>query len=313
MENEILENGTAPEVEVQPTVEVQETVAVETQETVVVEPQQTVTVEPTAKTTKFDAKDNVITTNLKKVADKGKELVSDPKALWTKIKAVPKKIWIIAGGALVALIAAIVAFTLLSNTYKTPVSLLEDMANTKKASKFMDNRIAMLNGFCEDECDDILDILKKSDDYEDILLEHEEYVEECEELYGKNYKIKYKIVDKEDLEREQRKSVQAMIRYRGENMLEELEDMDSDDYEDLADEMGITKSQAKKLVKSAKEIAKIMKKAKVEEAYMLTVEKTITGSEVDDLEPEEDTTYVYKIDGRWVSTEALSVLLSLMI
>ena len=304
MENEILENGTAPEVEVQPTVEVQETV--------VVEPQQTVTVEPTAKTTKFDVKDNVITTNLKKVADKGKELVSDPKALWTKIKAVPMKIWIIAGGALVALIAAIVAFTLLSNTYKTPINLMEDVLNTKKASKFVDNRIAVLNGFCEDECDDILDILKKSDNYEDLLLEHEEYVEECEEFYGKNYKFKCEIVDKEKVGREQRKSTQAMLRARGESMLIMLEDLNSDDYEDLADEMGITKSQAKKLVKYEKEIAKILKKAKVEEAYKLTVETTITGSEADDLDPEKDTVYVYKIDGRWVSSEALSILFSLM-
>ena len=300
MENEILENGTAPEVEVQPTVEAQETVTVEAQETV--------TVEPTAKTTKFDVKDNIITTTLKKVADKGKELIADPKALWTKIKAVPMKIWIIAGGALVALIAAIVAFTLLSNTYKTPINLMEDLENTKKASSYLDNRTEQLNGFCEDEYDDIMSIMKKSDEYEDSLEYYEDRIEDLKDTYGDNYKITYKIVDKEELEREELKTARTSIRSRGKNMLEEMEDLDSSDYEDIADELGITKSQAKKLVKYEKAIAEVLKKASVEAGYELTVEITITGNELDEPQVTERSICVYKIDGRWVSTTALQML-----
>lgn len=302
MENEILENGTTPETE-----EVVETVeTVETAETA--EAAETVATEQPAAKSKFDVKDNVITATVKKVADKGKELVSDPKGLWEKIKALPKKIWIFAGAGLAVLIAAIVLLSMTGNTYKTPINLLEDLENTKKATKIIDNRVALLNGFCEDEYDDIISIMKKSDDYEDAILDYEDEIEDNKETYGSNYKIKYKIVDKEEVEREDRKTAQTTIRSRGEYMLEELEDLDSDDYEEIADDLGITKSQAKKLVKYEKEIAKTLKKAKVEEAYELTVEVTFSGSEVEDYEPFERTIVVYKIDGRWVSTTALQML-----
>ena len=312
MENEILENGTTPETEaVAETVEAVETAkVVETAETV--ETVETVATEQSAAKAKFDVKDNVITATMKKVADKGKELVSDPKGLWEKIKALPKKIWIFAGAGLAVLIAAIVLLSMLGNTYKTPVNLMEDAANTNKASKVLDSYIAMLNGFCEDECDDIFDLLKKTEAYEDLLEDFEDRIEESKERYGSNYKIKYKIVDKEELEREQRKIAQSAIRSRGEHMLEDLEDMDSDDYADLADELDITKTQARKLVKYEKEIAKTLKKAKIEEGYKLTVEVTTTGRELDEPITREMTVYVYKIDGRWVSTEALQLMYYLL-
>lgn len=282
MENEILENGTTPETEI-----VQET------ETVVTEPTETAATE---------TKGNKITAALGKAADKGKELAANPKALWEKIKAVPKKIWIAIGAGVAALVALIVVLSIVTNTYKTPIKLMEAVQNNKKASAQVNKEIAQYNGLCEKEFKQISNIMKKTDAYEEELESYEESIEYKKETYGDDYKIKYKIEDKEKLDKDELKDIQKSIRATGKSYYKAYSELDSDDYEDMADALDISKSQAKKIAKLYKSIGKTLKGAKVTKGYKLTLTKTITGSELDDpIEQEDIEIYVYKVNGRWVS------------
>ena len=217
------------------------------------------------------------------------------------------KFWLITGiGAAVAIAAIVVALVLfVFNTYKTPLALAEKAANNKKASVALDKQVAMLNGFCEDEYKEIVKVLKKSDYYEDMLEQYEEQIEYYKDEYGSNYKIKYKITNKEKIDKDELKELRDEIREMGEEMLYELEEADSDYYEEGADELGISESQAKKIVKAMKSVAKTLKKAKITEGYTLTVTETIKGSELDEPEEDEYEIEVYKINGRWVSSSAL--------
>lgn len=221
------------------------------------------------------------------------------------------KFWLITGiSAAVAIAATVLVLVLfVFNTYKTPIKLIEKQANAKKASAVLDGRVKALNGFCEDEYKEILKIMKKSDNYEDILESCEEEIEYMQDEYGENFKVKYKITDKEKLDKDELREVRDEIRERGEMRLDDFEDLDDEDYEEGAEALGITKSQAKKYAKALESVAKTLKKAKVTEGYVLTVSVTITGSGLDEPEEEEYEVEVYKIDGRWVSSSALSMLI----
>jgi len=248
---------------------------------------------------------NKFTDALAKVADKGKALVADPKPLLDKIKAIPKKIWIAAGAAVAAVVALVLILSIVTNTYKTPIKLMQAEANNRKASAMMNKQVAQLNGFCEDEYKAIAKIMKKSDNYDDQLEDFEEKVEGNKERYGDNYKFKYKVVDKEKIDKDDLKDFQKELRAGGRSILNSYDDLDSDDYEMLAEMLGLTKSQAKKMVKEQISIAKILKTAKVTAGYELIVEVTVTGSEAEDEESVERTICVYKVDGRWVSESAI--------
>ncbi|MBQ2893494.1 MAG: hypothetical protein IJE24_05100 [Oscillospiraceae bacterium] len=288
MENEILENGTAPETEV-----VQET------ETVVTEPAEAVT-EPAAP----EKKGNKITEALGKAADKGKELAENPKAVWEKIKAVPKKIWIAIGAGIAAILALVIILSAVTNTYKTPIKLLQAVQNNKKASAQMNKETAQYNGLCEKEFKQIANILKKSETYDDVVDGYEETIEYRKENYGDNYKYKYKIEDKEKLDKDELKDIQKEIRSAGKSYYNAYSDLDSDDYESIAESLDITKAQAKKLASLYKSIGKTLKTAKVTKGYKLTVTRTLTGSELDEPIETELEIYVYKVNGRWISDDA---------
>lgn len=292
MENEILENGTTPETEI-------------------VQEPETVVTEPTAETTETPAATgNKITEALGKAADKGKEMIANPKAVWEKIKAVPKKVWIGIGAGVAAILALILCLSIFTNTYKTPVKAMQNIENNKKASATYNKRAAALNGFCEKEYKQLINIIKKSDDYEDYLDNWEDTIDSKKDRYGDNYKYTYKVEDKDKLDKDELKAMQKNLRSLGRSLADASEDMDSDDYDEMADNAGIKKGQAKKFVKIAEKIGKKLKNAKVTAGYTLTLEGKLTGSEVDDSEPIEDTITVYKINGRWVSEKALNYLFS---
>jgi len=237
------------------------------------------------------------------VADKAKDMVANKGSFMDKIKAIPKKVWILAGAAIAALIVVCVVFSILSNTPSAPINAAEDVLNAKSVTKMIDKVPSVLNGFGESEAKKIIKILKKSDQYADIIEDAEdayaEMREELEDEYGKNFKIKFKVTEKEELEKEDNKIFRDQLR-RIADLGEQLEDMDSDDYEDMADTLGITKSQAKDMVKALESFCKDCKKAKVTKGYELTVVASITGSEVDEPDENELTIRVFKVDGRWV-------------
>lgn len=237
------------------------------------------------------------------------------KDLLKKAAAVPKKIWIAIGAAVCALVVLLIVLSAVSNTYKTPIKAMEKMENAKTIKDPYSMSAELLNGFLEDEFKELIKIMKQADEYEDTMEDlvdaYAENREEQEEEYGKNFKIKYKIEDKEKLEKSELKQFREILRNMAdqiENIEEEIEDYDSDDWEDMADDLGISKSQAKKFAKVILEVGKTCKKAKVTDGYELEIVRVITGSELEEPLESERTLTVYKVDGRWVSGEIFSLL-----
>lgn len=222
---------------------------------------------------------------------------------------------IVAAAAVVAVIALVIVLSILGNSYKTPIELMEKQANNKKFSAMVDASTATLNGFAEKEVKAVLNIMKKSDSYKDMMEDQEDYfednIEDMIDEYGKNYKYTYKIVDKEELEKDDLRDFRDELRYIAdmcEDLEDEIDDYDSDDWEDLADDLEISKADVKELAKKILEIGKICKKAKVTAGYELTVETYLSGSELDEPEEGEMTICVYKVDGRWIAYDGLYAL-----
>lgn len=288
MENEILENGTPETEDIQETVEVTETVTAETTETT---PAEKKSVVDTAK----DVANNVLA--------KGKELVANPQTILEKIKAVPVKIWAMIGGGIAAIIAIIVVLSLLGNTYKTPIKAAEKVLNSKSVKQVIDRAPAILNGFGENEAKVLIGIAKKTDQYkdniEDIEEKFDEAIEFAEETLGKNYKISLKVTDKDKLDKDDLKTFRNQLRDIA-KLADQLEDLDNDDYGDMADELGISKAQVKKAVKNVLAFCKDCKKAKVQKGYELTIEVKVTGKELDEPVELEIALDVFKVAGRWV-------------
>lgn len=256
------------------------------------------------------------------VVEKAKGLLNklpDPvKNFFNKVINLPKKIWIMIGGAVGAVIVAIIVISLLTNTYKTPVTIMQQNANAKKFSSMFDQAADQLNGFATKDFKAILKVMKSSEDFEDMMEEakeaFEEEIEEKKENYGDNYKYKYKVTEKEALDKDDVRDFKKELRNAGKSLLEigdEVEDYDSDDWEDVADALGVSKSNAKKLVKSIEALGKTLKGADVTAGYELTVTVTLSGSELDEPEEDEITMIVYKVNGRWVSEDALETLVSM--
>ena len=238
---------------------------------------------------------------------KGAQALLAIKPFVDKLKALPKKVWIGIGAGVAALIVAIIVIAALSNTPTTPIKLYINTLNNKKASKAVTLNLEQYNGFLEKEYKEILKLQKKSDEGKENLEEQEEYAEEeiedLKDKYGDNYKVSYKVIEKEKLDKDDLKEAKERLKSRGKslrNQVENTEDWDSDDWADAADEMGLTKSQAKSYYKIMKKIGDTLYKAKVTEGYEITVEIKITGSELDEPEVEEETFFVYKVNGRWV-------------
>lgn len=240
------------------------------------------------------------------------------KNILEKIKALPKVIWIAAAAVVVVIIAAVILFNVLTNTYKTPVSIMEDVANTQKITDYGKYLSQQLNGFAEDEYNAIMKILMKSEDvkdsFDDMLDNFNDSIEDKKDEYGDDYKYTYEIIEKEEMEKEDRREMRDDIKDMADDideLIDETKDYDSDDWEDLADESGLTKAQCKDLVKALEALKKALKNPEVDEGYVLTVKVTLTGSELDEPEEEEIEVPVYKINGRWVSENALNVLVLL--
>ncbi len=249
------------------------------------------------------------------VADKAKELYNNKGSLIEKIKAVPKKLWIMAGAAIAALIAIIVAISLFTNTYKAPIKVMQKQANAKSYTNSFQSMRDSLNGIAKSEIKAIEKLYKKTDEYKDNIADMKEDfkdgIEELKDEYGKNYKITYKIEDKEKLEKEDLREMRDTLRDFADNydeLKDETNDYDSDDWSDAADEVGLSKANTKKLVKELISIGKICKKAKVTKGYELTGVMKLTGSELDEPQEQEFTIRVYKVNGRWVSESALNQL-----
>lgn len=236
-----------------------------------------------------------------------------------KVKKVPKVIWIAAVAAVVAIVAAILIIGAVTNTYKTPLDLQYKVMNAKDFSHPMEKTLALCNGFCEDELSDFVAIYKKTDMYEDMedRLEEafEEQIEYYEDEYGKDYKFYYEIDDEDELDSDDLEEVEDDIKNMAKSMksaIKEMDDYDSDDWEDMADSLGISKSEAKEFAKVIKALYEELKSVKVTEGYELEIVEMVSGEELGDPEEvREYTVYVYKVNGRWISSSIFSAFTSI--
>lgn len=210
--------------------------------------------------------------------------------------------------ALVILIGAIVGSRYAANNYMTPIRTMEKQANqsTINYRKLLQTNIRKL-GVSSGHARDIVNILRKSDDFLDTRDSLEEYYEERYESrqdnYGDNFKITYTVEDKIKLEnsdlRDYQKEYRELVKSIKESV-EDTEDFDTDDWGDLADALGLTRAQTKKLVQAVKKALKDIDRTEVTTGYELDVVKTITGDALDEPKETSGTVRVVKVNGRWI-------------
>ena len=237
--------------------------------------------------------------------------------IFSKIKADPKgfgvKLGAIALAAILVIVGLCVGVSAATNNYKTPIKTMQKYANMKKYYDSSDKQMDLLNGFAEKESKALMKVMKASELYDDENLDDlkedfKDQIEDMKDEYGKNFKYTYKIVDKEKLDRDELKEYREELRDYADaldSQIEAADDFDSDDWEDMADSMGLSKSKAKKYYSILKDVQKVYKKAKVTAGYTLTVEITLTGSELDEPEVKETEIVVLKVNGRWIPASAL--------
>lgn len=213
---------------------------------------------------------------------------------------------IVAGVLVAVIVLGIIFIPSLWNNYKTPLNIELKFINSRKAISTFEESIIATNGFAEDELKEIFSIIKKSDDFdEDELSEFaEEIIDDYIDEYGENYKAKYVIDDKEELDKDELRDVKDQLKETAKlinDFVEEVEDADSDDLEEAAEDLGLTRSEFKKLIKAYEKLAKEFKNAKITKGYELDIHFVFNGSELDEPEVlDEYTTRVYCINGRWV-------------
>ena len=138
--------------------------------------------------------------------------------------------------------------------------------------------------------------------------QQERQVETWEDQYGSNYSFSYEIEDKEKLEKSDLREARDYIKNIAKeikDVIDATEDFDSDDWEDAADSLGCSKSEAKKLIKSMENVYKVWKNADVSAGYELSLIIIVDGRDLDEPEESETSVNVFKVNGRWVSADAI--------
>lgn len=230
-----------------------------------------------------------------------------------------KKVWLAAGAAVVAVIVIVALLvTLLGSTYKSPI---KDTVKTLSAKKFTDpysQAADHLNGFAASEFKAIAKIMKTSEKYADILDDEkddfEDSLDDMQDDYGKNFKISYKILDKDKLEKEELKETEDAIQSAGRKLSTFVEQTKDEDFDwgAYADGLGLSKDTAKKLVGKMEKFAYALKKGNVQAGYEVDVEYILKGSELKSPLKQDDTVTVYKVNGDWVTYEAIGAAIEMI-
>ena len=223
-----------------------------------------------------------------------------------------KKLLTYAGIAVVAVIALILIISLFKSPNKvtTPLDLEMKVKNAKTYKAYEKAQLKITNGLADDEMEDLMKILKKSDEYDadDMKDDFEDMLEDYQDEYGKNYKFYYEIEDKDKIDKDDLKDIEDDLQDSARDMYDEIKDTDVEDLEDLADAMGLKKADAKKIKSIMEKYYKGLKKAKISAGYELEVTYYVDGKELE--EPEElreVTIEVYKVNGRWVTLNNLDI------
>lgn len=247
------------------------------------------------------------------------------------LTVVPKKILICAVAGVLFVLFAFWGYAYTTNNYMTPIRQAEKLANLssydlEKAGMDALNKVGIK------QWKKILDIMHNSDAYWDTMKEAGKLIERNYEYnldtYGEDYKLQLREIEKLELTkyelRDYRRTLQNHLNDI-EDMVDSAEEFTSEDWRDFAEELDLTKRDAKRLVAEYGELLDDLGRLQVTEGYEVVLERVITGEFVEDSEEEttaaqtEETTVtanteeaeeapeyetvtivVLKVNGRWV-------------
>ncbi len=205
-----------------------------------------------------------------------------------------------------------------SNTYETPVEVLEMIANQKEYYDLFDAYIKLLNGFCTEETEEFLEFVSQTKNYKAKIDENKENIEkEIEEnidKYGDDFKYTYTIIDKEEIDESDLEGWAnsfSTLANRYDDIIDKFKEADEEKWEELADELEISTNQAKSLISIMESLRDRFEEVDVTEGYTLRVEISVDGSELDEPEIKEQEIVVVKANGRWIYPTA-TLLFSLI-
>lgn len=197
--------------------------------------------------------------------------------------------------------------TRMSNDYESPLKANIAMRNAKTRGDFLDGRLQLVNGFCAEEFRQIQDIFMNAPDHnanrEALEKDYKDRSERYAEEYGSDYKYSYAINAKEALDENELQDCNSDIQYHVKELktaLEKTKNYDSEDWDNLAEELGLSKAESKKFVAVVEELYNELKDAKITEGYQLEVTYILSGSKMDEPEKQTYPFTVYKINGYWV-------------
>lgn len=228
-----------------------------------------------------------------------------------------KRLWYAVFAAAVALaVLAAIFIPVLTNHYKTPLKQYLNYVNCKEDEAAVWEVAKMLNGCGEKEVRALLKIIETSEekDYFQVnpFIRH---LWIMEDTYGEDYRFTCKIIEKERIEPEDLREVERSYSDAAnalEVTLEQTKDYTATQWNTMAQEWGITRTEAKQLVKTAKELYDIWKDVEVTAGYDMILALTVRSSELEEPEVEEMRFSVYKVNGRWVSDVAVTYIISLL-
>lgn len=212
-----------------------------------------------------------------------------------------------AAAAVVIIILAVIISTAFGSSYKTPIKKMVKLINKKTESSI--DYLALNNApYDVTYYKTRLQILDKNDDYTDCYGKskdaYEDMIDELEEEFGDDYKIKIeKIKNVDKIDKDDLKDVQEDLReeYEDKDDIEDAVEEMEETLEDYEDEYDLSSKDSKKILKAYEKSLKAQSKAKVTSGYEITVEFKIKGED-GHANYKAKNIEVYKINGKWVTS-----------
>ena len=194
----------------------------------------------------------------------------------------------------------------IKSTWKTPIESYFKKFFPDYKLDVKDLYVNQFGGFGKSQLETIYKIASKSDYFEDYLYYEEEDLEDyhnnCEIGYGENWTLSYEIGDKTELDEDDLDSLKSSYLIEcGERLIEEGEyilDMDQDELESLADDMGLSDKDLEKIGKALKELGELLTGVKVKNGYNVALTFTLGGD--DDSDTSDMDLDVIEADGIWL-------------
>lgn len=229
-------------------------------------------------------------------------------------KKLKKLLFIAAGAIAVVLVIALLYNTFIGNAFKKPIDKYLAAVNKQSTD------VQELLGYAFPEMivnvyENMLDYKKAYDDATgeetyDIYMENMEerlldIYDEIEDDFGKNTKVTYKIIEKEEISKSQIRSYKDTFELIEEMLTDEVVDSAIERIENnLVNNFDLKNKEAndvaEKMEKVYKDLLKDIKDIEVTAGYELTVEYKIEGK--DDEDEDEITLIVLKVNGKWCCT-----------